>query len=80
MIQNDKINDEPIPEEESIPHKESIPAEESIPFENDSFCKRNRFLQKVPKMAKESESRFFWNRNRHSTIGNPNLDSRRGTH
>ena len=68
MIQDDKINDEPIPEEESIPHKESIPAEESIPLENNSFCKRNRFLQKVPKMAKESELRFFWNRNRHSTI------------
>ena len=63
MIQDDKINDEPIPEEESIPHKESIPAEELIPFEHDSFCKMNRFLQKVSKMAKESESRFFWNRN-----------------
>ena len=30
--------------------------------------KRNQFLQKVPKQAKELESRFLRNRNRSSTI------------
>ena len=59
FIWQSKTGDESIPGEESIPHEESIPAEESIPFENDSFCKRNWFLQKVQKMVKELESRFL---------------------
>ena len=48
----------------TVPLEELVPTLESIPFENNSFRESNRFLQKVPKMAKEPESRFLTNRNR----------------
>ena len=57
------IKDESIHGQELIPQKESIPWLESIPSRTDSFCKRNLFLLKVSKWAKELELRFFRNWN-----------------